>query len=62
MTNKARQCKMDYKKWIDGVNNASDPCGSYEHCKVCNKEEALPCAKAYNRFYRGIKNVNTRKV
>lgn len=45
-----QQQKLDEKKWLDGIKNNKDMCGSYDYCCVCNKLEKYPCAKAENRF------------
>ncbi len=45
-----KQSDIDDMKWDIGVKTGQDPCGSFDFCKHCNKNEQRPCEKAKKRF------------
>jgi len=45
-----KQKQLDVKKWVDSEINNSDTCGTYNYCANCDKNEAYPCALAYEKF------------
>ena len=54
-----KQSELDIVKWIDSETKNYDTCGEYSYCANCNKNEAYPCAYAYERFTslsKAIKN------
>lgn len=57
-----KQAELDIQKWIDSENNCHDTCGEYSYCCKCNKNEAYPCACAYENFYGNTNNYQTKKV
>ena len=45
-----KQSQLDVKKWVDSEIKNTDTCGSYDYCANCDKNEAYPCAVAYEKF------------
>ena len=45
-----KQRELDVKKWVDSEIKNYDTCGEYCYCKNCNKNEAYPCACAYENY------------
>ena len=45
-----KQNELDKIKWDLGEDIGCDPCGTFEYCKNCNKEEENPCEKALKRY------------
>ena len=45
-----KQQQLDTKKWVDSELKGTDTCGEYKYCAYCNKDEAFPCAYAYEKF------------
>ena len=45
-----KQSQLDVKKWIDSEIKGYDTCGTYNYCSSCNKDEAYPCACAYEKY------------
>lgn len=50
MSNQELQHKIDVEKWLESETNHFDMCGSYDYCVWCNKDEATPCANAFERM------------
>lgn len=46
-----KQEELDLIKWVDSEYKNYDTCGEYNYCSNCNKNEAYPCAYAYERFF-----------
>ena len=46
-----RQEELDLIKWVDSESKNYDTCGEYSYCSNCNKNEAYPCAYAYERYF-----------
>jgi len=57
-----KQAELDIQKWIDSENNCHDTCGEYNYCCKCNKNEAYPCACAYESFFANTNNYQTKKA
>lgn len=54
-----KQSELDIVKWIDSETKNYDTCGEYNYCANCNKNEAYPCAYAYELYTslaKAIKN------
>lgn len=45
-----KQEKLDEIKWYIGQELGCDPCGTFEYCGKCNKQEENPCEKALKRY------------
>ena len=45
-----KQEKLDEIKWYIGNELGFDPCGTFEYCCKCNKQEENPCEKALKRY------------
>lgn len=45
-----KQADIDEMKWKLGEFIGKDPCGTFDFCKHCRKEEEDPCEKAVKRF------------
>lgn len=56
-----KQEELDLIKWIDSEIKNYDTCGEYNYCANCNKENAYPCAYAYETFYNAYKANNALK-
>ena len=56
-----RQEELDLIKWVDSEMKNYDTCGEYNYCANCNKENAYPCAYAYEAFYNAYKANNALK-
>ena len=52
-----KQSELDVKKWIDSEIKNYDTCGEYSYCANCNKNEAYPCAYAYERYTALVKTI-----
>ncbi len=50
MDKKTLQDKLDLQKWLDSETNHADMCGRYDYCVCCNKEDATPCATAFELY------------
>ena len=50
-----RQEELDVIKWVDSETKNYDTCGEYEYCSNCNKNEAYPCAYAYEKYFSAYK-------
>ena len=46
-----KQEELDLIKWADSEVKNYDTCGEYEYCSNCNKNEAYPCAYAYEKYF-----------
>ena len=55
-----KQEELDEIKWYIGQEIGCDPCGSFEYCKYCNKQEENPCEKALNRYKEKKANAQKR--
>ena len=53
-----RQEELDLIKWVDSETKNYDTCGEYEYCNNCNKNEAYPCAYAYERYFNAYKTAS----
>ena len=56
MSNSKKQNELDLIKWVDSETKGYDTCGEYNYCVNCNKNEAYPCASAYESFYNNYKD------
>ena len=45
-----KQKELDQIKWYIGNELGGDPCGTFEYCEYCKKEEENPCEKALKRY------------
>ena len=45
-----KQEKLDEIKWYIGNELGFDPCGTFEYCGHCRKDEENPCEKALKRY------------
>lgn len=46
-----KQEELDLIKWVDSEIKNYDTCGEYDYCSNCNKNEAYPCAYAYEKYF-----------
>lgn len=55
MSYSKKQEELDLIKWVDSETKGYDTCGEYSYCSNCNKNEAYPCAYAYEKYYNEYK-------
>lgn len=44
------QNTIDVDKWLESEQALHDKCGSYPHCKFCDKTIPYPCAEAITKY------------
>lgn len=56
-----KQKELDDLKWKVGEELGCDPCGTFEYCKSCKKEEENPCEKAVKRYKTNLRRNEKKK-
>lgn len=46
-----KQRELDKIKWEKSVRLGFDACGSFDFCKMCDKNISNPCEVAHNKYY-----------
>jgi len=54
-----KQEELDLIKWADSQMKNYDTCGEYDYCSNCNKNEAYPCAYAYEKYFNAYNASNS---